>query len=74
MRLAADAAGIVRAMAGSAVVSPLWNFTIILAIGIATPCIVTGVRPRPVWRRLLLLLPVSGVYAPFDFWSLRVAM
>ena len=74
IRLAADAAGIARGTTGSVVVSALSNFAIILAIGIATPLVVTGVRKRPIWRRLMVLLPFAGVYALFNFWLLRASM
>jgi len=74
IRLAADAAGIARGTTGSVVVSALSNFAICLAIGIATPYVVTGVRPRPLWRRLMVLLPLAGVYALYNFWTLQSSL
>jgi len=74
IRLAADAAGIPRGTTGSAVVSALSNFAIILAIGIAMPSIVTGIRPLPLWRRLIVLVPLASVYALFNFWLLRTSL
>jgi hypothetical protein len=74
IRLAADAAGIARGTTGSAVVSALSNFAIIFAIALATPYIVTGVRPRPLWRRLVVALPIAGVYALFNFWLLQSSL
>jgi len=74
IRLAADGAGIPRGTTGSAVVSALSNFAIILAIGMATPYIVSGIRPLPLWRRLIVLVPLASVYALFNFWLLRTSL
>lgn len=67
IRLLADAAGVPRGTVASAVVGAISNFIMYMALGLATPYVLTGVPKRPVWRRLVVLVPIATVGAVMNF-------
>ena len=67
IRLAADQIGVPRGTPASAAVAALSNFLMYLALGLAAPSVVSGIRPRPLRQRLMVLVPLGLLCAWINY-------
>ena len=74
IRLIADAVGIPRGTAASAVVASVSNFLMYITLGLGAPYVVRGMPKRPVGRRLVILAPIALIAAVINFWYLRASL